>query len=183
MSSHILTRRQISVRLLALLPAVSALGNAQTKMEPASQPDANGVSRGCECIHQEVVIKAPSAAIYRVLTDGAEFKKVTELVLPKSSAAEISPEVGGAFSLFGGIIVGRHIEMVPGERLVQAWREKSWDPGVYSLVRFQLKDSGAETNLIFDHAGFPQGAADHLAIGWKSHYWEPLQKYLASHKS
>jgi activator of HSP90 ATPase len=77
------------------------------------------------------------------------------------------------------VILGRHIELVPNERLVQAWREKSWAPGVYSVVRFQLIDQGSSTKLVFDHTGFPQGAAGHLAPGWWSHYWEPLQKYLA----
>lgn len=46
-------------------------------------------------------------------------------------------------------------------------------------MKFELNDDGSNTKLVFDHTGFPQGAAEHLAIGWKSHYWEPLQKYLA----
>jgi activator of HSP90 ATPase len=68
---------------------------------------------------------------------------------------------------------------VPHERIVQAWREKDWPAGVYSIVRFELNQQGSETRLVFDHTGFPQGAAFHLAPGWWSHYWEPLQKYLA----
>jgi hypothetical protein len=28
---------------------------------------------------------------------------------------EISREVGGAFTLFGGYIIGRHVELVPNE--------------------------------------------------------------------
>jgi uncharacterized protein YndB with AHSA1/START domain len=143
-----------------------------------SADQENGISRACECIHQEVVIKASRARIFRALTDTKQFKDVTELSLPGAST-DISPEAGGAFSIFGGVIVGRHIEMVPNERLVQAWRETSWDPGIYSIVRFELKDETPGTKLTFDHTGFPKGAADHLAVGWKSHYWEPLQKYLA----
>jgi activator of HSP90 ATPase len=81
--------------------------------------------------------------------------------------------------MFGGIILGRHIELVPHERIVQAWREKDWTAGVYSIVRFQLAEQGAQTKLVFDHTGFPQGAAEHLAPGWWSHYWEPLRKYIS----
>jgi activator of HSP90 ATPase len=76
------------------------------------------------------------------------------------------------------VITGRHIELVPNERLVQAWRDKAWAPGVYSIAKFQLNDEGSNTRLVFDHTGFPQGEADDLAAGWKSHYWEPLRKYL-----
>jgi predicted TIM-barrel fold metal-dependent hydrolase len=45
-------------------------------------------------------------------------------------------------------------------------------------VRFQLNDANSDTKLVFDHTGFPQGKAESLAAGWKSHDWESLQKYL-----
>jgi activator of HSP90 ATPase len=97
----------------------------------------------------------------------------------KGASTEISPEVGGAFTIFGGVITGRHVELVPYERIVQAWREKDWPPGLYSIVRFQLDEQGSDTKIAFDHTGFPAGASVTLAPGWWSHYWEPLQKSLA----
>jgi activator of HSP90 ATPase len=45
-------------------------------------------------------------------------------------STEISQQVGGAFSLFGGHIVGHQIELVTNERIVQAWRVVDWSPGV-----------------------------------------------------
>jgi hypothetical protein len=36
----------------------------------------------------------------------------------------------------------------------------------------------AGTKIVFDHAGFPRGKAEHLAEGWKMNYWEPLEKFL-----
>ena len=97
----------------------------------------------------------------------------------KAAPAEISRDVGGAFTCFGGHIVGRHVELVPNERIVQAWRVVTWDPGVYSIAKFELKEQGSKTRLMFDHTGFPHGKAEHLADGWKQNYWEPLRKYLA----
>jgi activator of HSP90 ATPase len=91
----------------------------------------------------------------------------------------IGREATGAFSLFGGYIVGRQIELVPNERIIQAWRVGRWDPGVYSIARFELVDQGSGTQLVFDHSGFPKGEAEHLAAGWKGNYWEPLGKFLA----
>ncbi len=93
---------------------------------------------------------------------------------------EISHDPGGAFSLFGGRIVGRHLELVPNERIVQAWRVAYWDPGVFSIVRFDFTEQGAGTKLVFAHTGFPQGDAANLLNGWKLHYWQPLEKFLAS---
>jgi activator of HSP90 ATPase len=101
-------------------------------------------------------------------------------MVPASAATEIAREAGGAFSAFGGYVTGRQIELVSNERIVQAWRAGSWDPGSYSIARFELTEQGADTKLVFDHTGFPAGEAQHLAEGWKGNYWEPLAKFLAS---
>lgn len=96
-----------------------------------------------------------------------------------SVPTKISPEVGGEFFLFGGHIIGRHLELVPNERIVQAWRVVDWESGLYSIARFQLLEEGSGTKIVFDHTGFPKGQAEHLAFGWKAHYWDGLTKYLA----
>lgn len=170
------TRREFPVRLVATLPLFGMAGSAFGKSDP--QGDRNGISHSCESIHQEVVFKAARKRVYEAITEEKQFRQVTDFII-KGASTQISTEVGGSFSMFGGVIVGRHIELVPYERIVQAWREKDWEPGLYSIVRFQLSEQGSDTKLVFDHTGFPQGAAVHLAPGWWSHYWEPLQKYLA----
>jgi uncharacterized protein YndB with AHSA1/START domain len=149
----------------------------------------NEISHTAEAIHQEPVIKASRKRVYEALTDAKQFDKVIQLSGVMQSMhlgdkpAEISREVGGAFSLFGGYITGRHIELVPNERIVQAWRTGSWDPGVFSIARFELVEQGSGTSsgtrIVFDHTGFPKGEAEGLASGWKAHYWEPLEKLLA----
>jgi uncharacterized protein YndB with AHSA1/START domain len=178
MNVNSLTRRALSLRLLSILPAAALVGKASAFTAAYPEPADNEISRTAESIHQEVVIKASPTRVYQALTETKQFSKVTDFTIP-GAATTISPEVGGTFSLFGGVISGRHIEMVPNERLVQAWRERDWEPGLYSVVRFQLNIAGNDTRLIFDHTGFPQGKAESLASGWKSHYWEALQKYLA----
>jgi activator of HSP90 ATPase len=169
------TRRDFSFGLAATLPV---FGMAQGALGlPGPRGDRNGISHNCESIHQEVAFKATRKRIYEALTDEKKFSQVTDFVM-KGVSTQISREVGGSFSIFGGVITGRHVELVPDERIVQAWREKGWPVGLYSIVKFQLEGQGPETKVVFDHTGFPQGAAVHLAPGWWSHYWEPLQKYL-----
>ena len=108
--------------------------------------------------------------------------KIVELsgLSMKNEPTQISPDVGGTFSLFAGHIVGRHIELVPNRRVVQAWRVVVWDPGKYSIAKFELTEQGSGTKLVFDHTGFPEGQAEHLASGWKEHYWDLMEKYFAS---
>jgi activator of HSP90 ATPase len=182
MISQPFTRRDFSARLLALLSALGiakhAFGFAASDAGEAAGSEE--ISHNAESIHQEVVFQASRRRIYEALTDPKQFTKVTSFgPVMKAAPAEISREVGGSFSCFGGRIVGRHLELVPDERIVQAWRVVTWEPGVYSIAKFELKEHGSETRLLFDHVGFPNGKAEHLAAGWKENYWEPMRKYLA----
>jgi activator of HSP90 ATPase len=134
----------------------------------------DGISRTAESIHQVATFQTTPARVYDALIIPEQFAKVT------GRTAQIGRDPGGAFSLFGGLIGGRHVELVPAKRIVQAWRAESWPAGLYSIARFELIADGAETRVEFDHTGFPNGAAEHLATGWKEHYWALLTKYFAS---
>jgi activator of HSP90 ATPase len=164
-----LTRRAFAARLVALLPAARLARPAFGAM-PAAQP-RSGISRTAEAIHQEVDFRAGPALLYRALLDGKQFSALTG-----GLTAEIAPEPGGAFALFGGQITGRVVELVSGERIVQAWRAESWDAGAWSIARFELGPRGSGTRLVLDHTGFPRGQAEHLLAGWRSHYWTALAK-------
>lgn len=153
------------------------------KASPAADEEINRVS---EAIHQVVVFKAPRKRVYDALTNTAQFDRVIRLsAAVKSGMAlgnqptQISPVPGGRFTIFGGHIVGRQIELTPYERIVQAWRAVDWDAGIYSIAKFALDEQDGTTKLVFDHTGFPQGQAQHLADGWHANYWEPLAKFLA----
>jgi activator of HSP90 ATPase len=176
-----LSRRQWLLQSGFAASGVLAIGPAG-----AFAASDNGVLRTAEAIHQEVIFNATSARIYGALTDPSQFQKVESLSAAmkrsdvSSHPARISPEPGGVFSLFGDYIVGRQIELVKDQRIVQAWRVASWEPGIYSVVRFQLTEQGSSTKLVFDHAGFPAGTAEHLAAGWHENYWQPLEKFLTA---
>ena len=76
---------------------------------------------------------------------------------------------------------GRNVELVPGKRIVQAWRAKNWPSDLYSLVTFTLKKAGRGARLTLDHTGISGGHSGHLSSGWKARYWGPLRAYLATH--
>lgn len=173
--AHGPTRREFAGRLgLALggFAAASALSReAASQSMQQLPPTKPGDTR--TALHQEVELPATAARIEGVLLDAKQFAAFTRL------AATIDPHEGGAFSLFGGLIVGRNIEIVSGQRIVQAWRPADWTPGVYSLAKFEFKPSGSGTLVVLDHSSFPAGGYDHLSAGWYAHYWEPLKKFLA----
>ena len=181
MISELFTRREFATGLVVLLPGLSLAENVYgfTVIPPRESAAAQEISHTAESIHQEVVFQASPQRVYHALTDPKQFTKVTSFSpVMKAPPAEISGEVGGAFTCFGGHIVGRQVELVPNQRIVQAWRVVTWDPGVYSIAKFEFNEQGSTTRLVFDHTGFPTGKAEHLADGWKANYWEPVRKYL-----
>src|SRR5580658_5619828 len=144
------------------------------------------ISHSAESIHQEVTFKASRKRVYEALTDAKQFEQVVHLsdamktrMPPNAPPTRISTEPGGTFSTFGGLIVGMQIELVPNERIVQAWRPAYWKPGVYSLVKLALADTDSGTKLTLDHRGFPDGDGQSLLDGWNKNYWEPLQNFVA----
>src|SRR5271154_3439174 len=123
-------------------------------------------------IHQETTFSAPPSRIYRALTDLNDFAQAA------GAPASGESTEGGAFSAFGGYITGRHLELVPERRGVQAWRAESWPEGGHSIVRFELQPEGAGTKLVFDHEAFPEAEKEHLASGWPTMYWEKIAKHV-----
>ena len=143
-------------------------GPIQSTPSPAKEPNEKRTF-----LHQEIHLHASPQRIYEVLLDSKQFAAFT------GRPAEIDPSAGGAFWMFGKLITGRNVELIPNERIVQAWRPASWPPGVYSIVKFELEADGSQTKLVLDHTGFPEGKFDDLNSGWPERYWQPLAKFLA----
>jgi activator of HSP90 ATPase len=124
-------------------------------------------------IQQEVIFKASPKRVYDVLLDSKQFSEFSG-----GAPTEISRDPGGKLSCFGGMITGRNVELIPSQRIVQAWRAGNWPEGVYSIAKLELEAQDSSTKLILHHVGFPEGNGEHLESGWHKMYWEPLKKYL-----
>jgi activator of HSP90 ATPase len=123
-------------------------------------------------IHHEVVLPAEPAQIYELLTNGAKFGAATGQP-GKGGGAE-----GAYFQLFGDWLSGRQIELVPNERIVQAWRFMDWEPGVYSIVRFTLTPEDGGTRLVLDQVGVPEAAYEHVRTNWHGFYFDPMAEHF-----
>jgi uncharacterized protein YndB with AHSA1/START domain len=188
MPSIPISRRALTVGLAAIPIGIAAVGRvAATDSQDRDAPQTGeGLSDSSQAIHQEVTFGATPERVYRALTTTKQFDEITRLsnaadllAAPGAKPTSISAEPGGLITLFGGYVTGRNLELLPNERLVQAWRAGSWPPGAYSIVRFALLVAGGGTKLVFDHRGFPNGQGASLAYGWRVHYWEPLAKFLS----
>jgi activator of HSP90 ATPase len=175
MKDKLLTRRQTITGVTAVLGSLAAISEiaAQTPQAKPEAPAA-GAEATRTSLHQEIDLHATPQRLYEMLLDSKQFAAFS------GEPAEIGRAEGSAFSMFGGVIVGRNIELVPGQRIVQAWRPTHWPAGKYSMVRFELKAQGSQTTLILDHTGFPEGDFASLNYGWGLKYWKPLEKFLAA---
>lgn len=169
-----------SVERRRLLVGVGGLlGAAATWSAMARSPTgvaANTATR--TFLRQQVDYAVGPDRIYAALTEADQFASFTGM------AAQIDARPGGAFSLFDGLVGGWNLDLVPGQRIVQAWRlTKDFEEGVYSLVRFDLKPRDSGTRITLNHTGIPPGHYDHLYAGWPPRYWDPLRQFLESPKT
>jgi uncharacterized protein YndB with AHSA1/START domain len=133
-------------------------------------------------IQQQAMIAADPAQVYAVLADAAALSALSGM------SGTAGRSAGAEFSAFDGHVVGRQIELVPGERIVQAWRFPVWEPGVYSIVRFTVAAEGAGTRLVIDQDGEPDEPDglgchrtwhDHVDANWPTFYLTPLTSHFA----
>ncbi len=64
-------------------------------------------------IHQEISIKASPERLYAIFLSSKQFSECTKI-----------------------------LELVPDQRIVEAWRVKDWPAGVYSIAKFEFKPQG-----------------------------------------
>jgi len=123
-------------------------------------------------ILQTVMFPVPAHEVYEALMDSKKHAAFT------GGAAEISREVGGAFSAYDGYITGRNLELVPDRKIVQSWRAVDWEQDVFSTITFELTPVPEGTRLDFTHSGVPDGTEAEFAQGWIDNYWEPMKAFL-----
>jgi activator of HSP90 ATPase len=124
-------------------------------------------------IKQQTMIPADPAQVYAVLADATALSALSGMPgVPGRSAGE-------EFSAFDGHVTGRQIELVPGERIVQAWRFAVWAPGTYSIVRFSLAAEAGGTRLVIEQHGEPEDWHDHVDTNWPTFYLKPLTEHFS----
>jgi activator of HSP90 ATPase len=119
------------------------------------------------------------AGVYRTYTAIADSHQHSAFT---GAPASLATEAGGPFTTHEGQIEGRMLEIVPHERIVQAWRNAQWPSGVYSIVRYEFSGDSGRCEITLTHTGLPDGTDEQINAGWNNRYWAPLAEYLSSSK-
>jgi len=126
----------------------------------------------CKPVHHEVEFHASPKEVYDAYLDSRRHARFT------GQSATMSRKEGGKFTAGDGYISGTNVELIPGKRIVQAWRASEWPDGVYSILRFELKPKGKGTRMVVDHLAVPDAFRDGVDSGWYEFYWNPMKTYF-----
>jgi activator of HSP90 ATPase len=126
-------------------------------------------------INQKVVFKNTTLkALYALYMDA---KKHT---LIAGAPCTISAKEGTKYSVHGGYIKGKNLQLVKDKLIVQTWRAQDWTrDDVDSTFIINLEQQGKDVVLFATHANVPDKHAASVAKGWTGHYWNPWKQHLA----
>jgi uncharacterized protein YndB with AHSA1/START domain len=127
----------------------------------------------CKTITQKVKFRASPEQVYQFLADSKLHTKIT------GERAEISCKIGGQFSTRNGCVSGINVDLVPGKRVVQAWRTEAFPEGIFSMVTVQLiqtNDGGTELKLT--HRGVPKHLIPDIEREWREIYWSGIRQQV-----
>jgi uncharacterized protein YndB with AHSA1/START domain len=127
----------------------------------------------CKTIKQKVKFKATPATVYELLADSKKHSAVT------GRKASISRKIGGTFSAAVNRSSGVNVDLVPGKRIVQAWRDARFPDGIFSMAAFTLAPtSDGGTELVLTHRGVPKALIPETEQAWRDQYWAKMKAYL-----
>lgn len=121
-------------------------------------------------IKQTYTINAPIEKVWEAL--------VTPEIIDKWGAgpAKMDDKPGSDFTFWGGDIWGKNLKVVKGKELIQDWYGGDWDKPSKLTISLLEKGDSTQVNLI--HDGVPKDEEADFADGWKTYYFDEIQKLL-----
>lgn len=114
-------------------------------------------------------IPAPPEEVYLGLTTS------NTIHLWSGEPAEMSDEPGSEFSLWEGSIMGKNLEFVKGEKIVQQWY--FGDQEEESIVTFLLHSQKNGTSVELRHSNIPDDDFEDIVEGWNEIYFPSLFEF------
>lgn len=117
-------------------------------------------------------IKASPEEVYRALTNSFAIE------LWSGEPAQMEAVAGSEFSLWNGDIVGKNIEFVENEMIVQQWyfdEDENMPPSIASIRLFEDKN---QTRVEVIHENVPEEARENIYEGWKFNYLGAVRAFF-----
>ncbi|MFO7791261.1 MAG: SRPBCC domain-containing protein [Bacteroidales bacterium] len=89
--------------------------------------------------------------------------------------AEFTPEPGSEFSLLGGDIQGKVIEVDPMKKLVEQWYFEGESSESLATIKFFPQKNSVLVEVT--HVNIPDEAYDNISYGWKNHFLSSIKTF------
>ncbi|WP_304062542.1 SRPBCC domain-containing protein [Pedobacter glucosidilyticus] len=116
------------------------------------------------------LIPATQEEVYLALTNPLSIKLWT------GAEAEMSTSPDTEFSLFDGDIVGKNLEFVENQKIVQEWYFDGQDEK--SIVTIKLHEHKKGTSVELIHTNIPSENYEEFVDGWDSSYFGELLEFF-----
>lgn len=117
-------------------------------------------------------IKAEPEDIYTALTNPFTIE------LWSGETAIMTKEIGAEFSLWDGDIIGKNIELVENEKLVQEWYFDEDEESEASIVTIKIWKKNSSCSVELMHTNIPDEAYDNIVEGWNDAYLGAIKNLL-----
>ena len=130
-----------------------------------------------ESIHLEISLPVTARELFSAWLDSVEHRGFT------GEPAQITPRLGASFTVGGGYISGKTLELDRPRRILQSWRCSDFtesDPD--SQLELLFVPEGNGTRLRLNHTNLPERLKEELESGWQEYYFNPMQRYFQLRK-
>ncbi|MGZ3423729.1 MAG: SRPBCC domain-containing protein [Polyangiales bacterium] len=131
-----------------------------------------------DSIRASIVLPASKERLYEAFLDPKEHAAFT------GSPATGSAKTGSKFTAWDGYITGKHLELHPHDRIVQAWRTTDFPEGAPdSRLEISFAPATGGTRVTIAHDGLPAGDGERYLRGWKRFYFTPMRDHFRADES
>ena len=123
-------------------------------------------------IKKYFTLPASPEEVYQALTYPATLQLWT------GARAEMSTIPGSEFSLWDGDIVGKNLEFISHQKIVQQWYFEGQD--AISIVTIKLHPHKSGCSVELRHVNIPDEAYEEMLQGWVEMYFGALEDFYAS---
>jgi activator of HSP90 ATPase len=115
-------------------------------------------------------IKATPEEVFTALTNSFTIE------LWSGYPAVMDDQEGTEFSLWEGDIVGKNLEIIKNEKIVQEWY--FGDQEEKSIVTIELFSDKKATRVKLEHTNIPDEAFENMKEGWNKFYFGNIQRFF-----
>jgi activator of HSP90 ATPase len=125
-----------------------------------------------KCVVKDVIPAEPKD-VYEAWLDGKKHAKMT------GAGAAGSGKKSAKFTAWDGYISGKNTALIPGNKIVQAWRTTEFPENAPdSKLTVSLKKVKSGTEVTITHTEIPDGQSKSYKKGWIDFYFKPMKKYF-----